>query len=100
MANVQRTPKQWQAIVEQHASSDLKIVTFCKQQKITPSSFYAWRKRLKRQSPFPVIDNTPVFTEPHHDNWVGINPEPIAEVSCWDIELSLPSGVVLRMMKP
>ena len=46
MANIHRTPEQWQQIFKQHASSGLQIAVFCKQQKLNPSSFYAWRKRL------------------------------------------------------
>ncbi|MCP4985608.1 MAG: IS66 family insertion sequence element accessory protein TnpB [Colwellia sp.] len=78
----------------QTASSGLQIAAFCKQQKITLSSFYAWRKRLASQSPLPSVENTPVFAETHQDDWVGITPEPMATSSSWDIELSLPNGVV------
>jgi len=98
MANIQRTHEQWQQIFKQHASSGLQIAAFCKQQKLNPSSFYAWRKRLASQLPLPIVENTPVLAETHQDEWVGITPEPIATPSSWDVELSLPNGVVLRMM--
>lgn len=46
MANTRRTPEQWQQIFKQHAASGMQIAAFCKQQKLNPSTFYAWRKRL------------------------------------------------------
>jgi hypothetical protein len=98
MAKTQKTHQQWQVIVEQHASSGLQVATFCKQQQITPSSFYAWRKRLANQPSFPSIPPKPLMNDTHQDNWLGITPEPIAATQPWDIELALPNGVVLRMM--
>ena len=74
MANIHRSPEQWQQIFKQHASSGLQIAAFCKQQKLNPPSFYAWRKRLASQLPLPVVENTPVLTETHLDDWVGITP--------------------------
>ncbi len=98
MANNHRTPEQWQQIFKQHASSGLPIAVFCKQQKINPSSFYAWRKRLANQSLCPSVANKPLIRESNQADWVGIIPEKIASSSCWDIELALPNGAVLRMM--
>jgi transposase-like protein len=77
MANTHRTPEQWQKIVKQHASSGLQIAVFCKQQKLNPSSFYAWRKRLalKNNSFCPTLTN-PV--EEEQDDWVNIVPDKVA----------------------
>jgi transposase-like protein len=55
MANTHRTPEQWQQIVKQHASSGLQITAFCKQQKLNPSSFYPWRKRLVNNGKILVL---------------------------------------------
>jgi hypothetical protein len=97
MANTHRTPEQWQQIVKQHASSGLQIAVFCKQQKLNPSSFYAWRKRLAltNNSFCPTLTN-PV--EEKQDDWVNIVPDKVAPSTGWDMEISLPNGVVLRMM--
>jgi len=98
MANIHRTPAQWQQIFEHQVASGLQIATFCKQHSITPSSFYAWRKRLANQSSgLPTTDKSPLI-ENAQDDWVSIRPEPMATPSPWDIELALPNGVVLRMM--
>ncbi len=98
MANIHRTPEQWQKIFKQHVSSGLQIAEFCKQQKITPSSFYAWRKRLEDTSLYPSITQSRLDHDDSKTDWVNIMPEQTVSSPNWDIELSLPNGVVLRMM--
>jgi hypothetical protein len=65
MANQQRTPQQWQQIINQQENSGVTISVFCKQRSITLSGFYLWRKRLttpdvetSTSSPAPSSDNT------------------------------------------
>jgi transposase-like protein len=98
MANIHRTPEQWQQIFKQHVSSGLQIAAFCKQQKLNPSSFYAWRKRLANHSLSPTITDNDHNTDKNQPDWVSITPEQMPPSSCWDIELALPNGVILRMM--
>lgn len=100
MANIHRTSEQWQQIFKQHASSDLQIAAFCKQQKLNPSSFYAWRKRLAltKNSFCPTLANKSTPVEEDQGDWVNIVPDQVVPSKSWDIELSLPNGVVLRMM--
>ncbi|MGL1959097.1 MAG: transposase [Colwellia sp.] len=98
MANIHRTPEQWQQIFAQHAASGLQITAFCKQQNLNPSSFYAWRKRLENYLLCASVADKAKSIENNPPDWVDIIPEKIAVSSCWDIELSLPNGVVLRMM--
>jgi putative transposase len=98
MANTHRSPDQWQKIFEQYSASGMTISIFCKQHKINPSSFYAWRKRLVNHSICSSVADKPIMSKNNQPDWVGIIPEQIADASRWDIELTLPSGVVLRMM--
>jgi hypothetical protein len=101
MANIRRTPEQWQKIFKQHASSNLQIAAFCKQQKLNTSSFYAWRKRLALTNNSlcsALTDNRATQEENNQDDWVNIVPDNVAPSPSWDIELALPNGVVLRMM--
>jgi len=100
MANIHRTPEQWQKIFTEYASSGMHIADFCKQQKLNTSSFYSWRKRLASNKPQAVItDDSPL--EKTQNDWVNIVPEkrPPAPLppKHWDIELALPNGIVLRM---
>ena len=98
MANTHRTSEQWQQIFKQHAASGLQIALFCKQQKLNPSSFYAWRKRLANHSLCTPVAKKPIIAINTQDDWVNIVPEKVAPSPNWDIELALPNGVVLRMM--
>jgi len=97
MANIHRTPEQWQQIFKQHAASGLQIALFCKQQKLNTSSFYAWRKRLASNLLCPTVTDTLKPTKNNDNDWVNIMPEQVAPSPRWDIELALPNGVVLRM---
>ncbi len=38
----------WRALIEKHAKSGMIAAAFCKEQKINPQRFYAWRKRFYR----------------------------------------------------
>lgn len=98
MANIHRTPEQWQQLFKQHASSGLQIVAFCKQQKLNTSSFYAWRKRLTSNTICSPVTDKSTPTQDTQDDWVNIVPEKVDASPSWDIELALPNGVVLRMM--
>lgn len=98
MANIHRSSEQWQQIFKQYAASGLQIAVFCKQQKLNPSSFYAWRKRLANHSLCASVTDKPIIAENNPTDWVGIIPKKIPSSSCWDIELALPNGIVLRMM--
>ena len=97
MANNHRTSEQWQQIFEQHAASDMHIATFCKQQNINASSFYAWRKRLTRNTLHAVITEA-LPIEKTQDDWVNVTQEQAMPSQNWDVELALPNGIVLRMM--
>lgn len=63
MENIHRTPEQWQQIFEQHGIRGLQIAAFCKQQKLNPSSFYAWRKRLANHPLCPSLPAKPALSE-------------------------------------
>ena len=41
--NKTKSPSQWQALYRQYETSSLSIAKFCKQQKISTSSFYRYR---------------------------------------------------------
>ena len=41
-----RTHEQWQAHIEQQALGGLSIKQYCKEQGLTASNFYHWRKKL------------------------------------------------------
>ncbi|MGY5615409.1 IS66 family insertion sequence element accessory protein TnpA [Vibrio brasiliensis] len=86
-----RTPDDWQAIIDQFQTSGLKASEFCRQNNITASNFYVWRKKLLGQT---TTEQT-AANLPDSDHWQLITPS--QEPQPWDLELSLPRGVTLRM---
>ena len=41
-----RSQEQWQSIIEDQQSSGLTIIDYCRQHKLSLTSFYAHRKKL------------------------------------------------------
>ena len=98
MANIHRTPEQWQQIFEQYAASGLKVTVFCQQQKLNTSSFYAWRKRLENNALCTTDIDKQEVSESNDNDWVNVTQEQAMPSQHWDVELALPNGIVLRMM--
>ena len=90
MAKVRRTREQWQRLIDKQAQSGLSINQFCIEHQLTLSNFYLWRKKL--------TETTNPASEPHE--WLSLPPLVSCEPEQWQIELSLPGGVVLRMNRP
>ena len=93
-----RTRQEWQALLDEQPRSGLSIQRFCQSEGITTSSFYRWRTKLRRgesSAPDPLGAVESMADSP----WIALTP-PAAqpdETVAWDVELSLPRGVVLRM---
>ncbi|QDU92266.1 IS66 family insertion sequence element accessory protein TnpA [Lignipirellula cremea] len=52
----------WRDVVERQAESGLTVAAFCRQEQISPPSFFAWRKKLTcREKPrfVPVTISAP-----------------------------------------
>ena len=92
--STRRTPDDWQHIIEQYKASGLKASEFCRQNNITLSNFYVWRRKLMSHPTEPDECENQSHTE---DSWQLITP-PTAQTQ-WDIELSLPGGITLRMRR-
>ncbi len=94
LIRIRRSAEQWRSLIDDQASSGLSQVAFCKREKIAPSSFAKWKRKLstpgsKRQELTP--DLTP---------WIDLGPlgsQP--KPSAWDIELDLGGGVCLRLRR-
>ena len=84
--------KQWHQAIEEWKGSGLTIAKYCQQHKLSTSSFYQWKSKLSGR-----CSSLTKITE--DDDWIAIAPEPQKE-KAWDIELSLPGNVVLRMRQP
>ena len=40
--------RHWREAIERQQASGLSIVGFCAQEKLSPASFHAWKRRLRR----------------------------------------------------
>lgn len=85
---IRRSPQEWQQLIEQQEASDMTIAQFCQAHHINQSTFYLQRK--KRQ------DLTLPQTSPQ---WLPIDTlaSHQGDTRQWQIELTLPNGVVLNM---
>lgn len=92
MAKPRRNATQWQALINKWQQSGLTIAEFCKTQGLHQSGFYAWKKKL--------LSNIEIETDkmPEQLPWLQLpQTNSVQAKTGWDMELSLPGGVVLRM---
>jgi hypothetical protein len=47
--DIQQKKQHWENVFERQQSSGLSIIQFCRDNKISISTFYTWRNRLTRQ---------------------------------------------------
>lgn len=83
-----RTPEEWQQLIDAQEASDMTIAQFCHTHHVNQSTFYLQRK--KRQAlalPQTSGQWLPVDTMASHQ----------PDTRQWQIELTLPNGVVLNM---
>jgi len=98
---IRRSDAEWAALIAEFDASGLPATRFCKQQGIAYGTFVRRRRRAAQ---------IPERTESHAVEWLPIDltgdgervgdsatGDTSTSVAGWDIELSLPGGVHLRM---
>ena len=86
-----RSLEHWQAHIDAQAQSALSVSDYCQQHQLTPSNFYAWRKKLNANV---VGDNTDV-TE---NSWIALSPHALSKAqAATEITLALPGGIQLTL---
>ena len=90
MARQRRSEQQWQALIEAQQTSGLTINQFCTEHNITLSNFYLRRKKYLEQS---------VSHDSSAENWLPLQNlmQVNQDARHWQIELTLPNGVMLNM---
>ena len=74
----QTVQKQWEQRIQKFQNADMSVSQFCKKEGVSTASFYAWRRRLKKQN----------------------NPQAFAPIEIPqqnEIQVQLPSGAVIRI---
>jgi hypothetical protein len=71
--------KYWRSLVEKLAESGMSAAAFCKEERINPQRFYAWRRRFRDDSPnagflrlVPTSKSTPSGVRIVLDHGMGI----------------------------
>ena len=77
------SPEQITEYLEAQARSGLSIARFCQPHGLSPSVFYAWKRRRRQTATSPLA-----FRE--------VSVSPFLSAS-WSAEVLLPSGVLLRV---
>ena len=75
----------WRERLERHARSGFSIAEFCRRERLSPPSFYQWRKRL---SVAPCAVGRPRFVPVHRAEDSG---------TADGVEIELPGGVRVRL---
>ena len=79
----QYTPEQVREFLAAQPGSGLSIGAFCQQQGLSPSAFYAWKRRQR-----PAVGAPLTFRE------MSL---PLGVATPWAAEIALPSGALLRL---
>ena len=59
----------WREMISQQKLSGMAVQRFCEEHGLTEQSFYAWRKRLKKEQPmqFALVQTGPAAQPPVQD---------------------------------
>jgi hypothetical protein len=80
----------WQAVIERQRASGQSIVGFCAKEGLSPGSFHAWKRRLRRAGPKTGRKAAAEALVP-----VQIVSDQVGGVG--NLEVQWPGGVVLRL---
>ena len=80
---VRRTEAEWREVLSRFEQSGLGVDAFCGREKIAPSSFHRWQRKLAGG----------IGT----DAFVAVTSAPTPRPSAWRLVVSLPNGTELRL---
>ena len=80
----------WQAVIERQQASGQSIVGFCSDEGLAPSSFHAWKRRLRRS-------RREIEREPAMQALVPVQIVSDPKADAGRLEVQWPGGVVLRV---
>jgi hypothetical protein len=78
---IRRTPAEWRTILGRFEGSGLGRKEFCRREKIHPTSFQRWQRRLAASA---------------QDAFVEVA-APLESVPVWAVEIELADGTILRL---
>ena len=87
-----RSPSEWRALHAKFKRSGLSVKAFCRQQSISASNFYRWRKLLTSKAPVSQTP-APAFLD------IGALTPPTKTPARFELSLDLGDGLVLRLSR-
>ncbi|MCL2329758.1 MAG: hypothetical protein FWC56_00475 [Phycisphaerae bacterium] len=94
----------WQELIQRQQASGQSIESFCDKEKLGQSSFYAWKRRLRKVGKISKAARTPARKELVPVQIVNDRPNCIVNnrlddrpVSTANLEVQWPDGVLLRV---
>jgi hypothetical protein len=80
----------WQKLIEEHSRSGLSVPAFCRNRRVSATSFYQWRKKLQQVSgpTVPVLVPVKLLSDDHRPKTAAIS-------SC--VQVLTPSGISLAV---
>ena len=92
-ARVNRSPAQWQAVIDQHQQSGLTQEAFCKAHGVSSTALAKWRQRLGAggKQTRVIKAKAPAFVE--------IAPPPRVADAGMKVRLDLGAGIVLELTR-
>jgi len=86
-STVRRNRADWERLMTQYETGDLKQRVFCEQHAIGYSTFCYWRRQLRR----------PASVEKHSEHLFELPMLPVDKRPDWRVELDLGQSVILRL---
>jgi hypothetical protein len=75
-----RSVEEWRSILEAQERSGHSRLAFCRREGIPPTTFDKWKRRIRSEAAFVELT-------------------PVPEAGSWELEVTLPAGVVLRFRR-
>lgn len=89
----------WKSINHAYECSGQNQRDFCRTHRLAPSTFQKWRRHFKScelsETGLLPAGFKPIVVVPPARESLAVSSKP----ACWDIELELPDGMVLRIRK-
>lgn len=96
---IQRSKDEWRALLDRYRCSGLRISAFCRQEKISPASFYRWRNTLAGDDIEPST-GTHAHSSQNSAGFIDLGSlTPSFAGNRLDIRLELGGGVVLHLVR-
>ena len=90
-----RNRAQWQALIARAEHSELSVTEFCQRESVSVTSFYSWRKRLRRKT---ELQSAPTVLGADFID-LGSLADAKDNTAPWEVELDLGAGMVLRLKR-